>query len=193
MPPVIANGAAEMDIATVDAAIEAAFAGVERDEECTLHQAQLRDHTLDREIAETEWDEAKARDRATDWLDVPDADLDECDAALSHATPECWRFYLPAYMRRALRLLDASITETWFPGSVVSHLSCPSKSLEGYVLERFELLNAAQQKAVRTFLEYIRDYPAPRTSYRREAEIALQRYWGLEAQNRPTGPKIILP
>lgn len=144
-----------MDIVTVDATIEAAFAGVERDEECTLHQAQLRDHTLDREIADREWHEAKERDQATDWRDVPDDDLDESDAALSHATPECWRFDLPAYMRRALRLLDASILETWFPGSVVSHLGYPSKPLEGHILPRFELLNTAQQKAVRAFLGFL--------------------------------------
>jgi hypothetical protein len=182
-----------MDMATVDAAIEAAFARVECDEECTLHQAQLLDQTMDRKISEEEWREAKDRDEATDWLNVPDADLDECDTALSHSTPQCWRFYLPAYMRRAMRLLGASILETWFPGSVVFHLSYPSKSIEGHVLDRFKLLDGAQQKAVGTFLEYVRDYPAARTSYRREAELALRQYWGLEEQNRPTGRKIVLP
>ena len=182
-----------MDIEFVNATIEAAFAGVKRDEECTLHQAQLSDETMDREIPETEWQAAKAHDRATDWRDVPDDDLDKCDAALSHAMPGCWRFYLPEYMRRALRLLDASISETWFPGSVIAHLSYPSKQQEGYILERSELLDAAQQKAVRTFLEYVRDYPAPRTSYRREAELALHKYWGLDQKDRPTRRKIILP
>jgi hypothetical protein len=43
---------------------------------------------------------------------------------------------------------------------------------------------------VRAFLEYVRDYPAARTSYSREAGIALQKYWGLEEQNRPTGPNL---
>jgi hypothetical protein len=182
-----------MDIGFVDATIEAAFAGVERDEECTLHQAQLSDQTMDREISATEWRNAKARDQATDWRDVPDADLDKCDAALSHATPKCWRFYLPAYMRRAMRLLDASILETWFPGSVVSHLSYSSKSLKAYTLERFEMLDIAQQDAVKTFLEYVRDYPASGTSYRREADLAIRKYWGLERKDRPAGPKIVLP
>jgi hypothetical protein len=182
-----------MDIATVDATIEAAFAGVSRDEGCTLHRAQLLDQTMDREITETDWRDAKNRDQAMDWRDVPDDDLDECDAALSHATPECWRFYLPAYMRRAMRFLDTSILETWFPGSVLSHLTYPTKPLQGYALDRFRTLDAAQQKAVRTFLEYVRDYPVARTSYRRDAEIALGKYWGLEEQSRPTGPKIVLP
>jgi hypothetical protein len=135
-----------MDMATVDAAIEAAFARVECDEECTLHQAQLLDQTMDRKISEEEWREAKDRDEATDWLNVPDADLDECDTALSHSTPQCWRFYLPAYMRRAMRLLGASILETWFPGSVVFHLSYPSKSIEGHVLDRFKLLDGSKRQ-----------------------------------------------
>jgi hypothetical protein len=184
-----------MDIATVDATIESAFAGVVRDENCTLHQAQLRDQTLDRDIPEAEWRSAKDTDRETDWRQISDAALDECDAALSHATPQSWRFYLPAYMRRALRLLDADLLDTFLPGSVVFHLTYarPSPSSESYILDRFKMLDSAQGKAVSMFLEYVRDYPAARTSYRKEAELALRKYWGLDEQKRPQGPKIIVP
>lgn len=181
-----------MDLSTVDATIEAAFLDVERDEECTLHEAQLIDHTLDREISDAEWQAAKDKDQETDWRQVPAKYLDECDAALSHATPRSWRFYLPAYMRRALRLLDA---DTWFPGSVIFHLTYSGESpmMTSYNLERFNLLNRAQGEAVRQFLEYCRKHSGHRSHYQRDAELALRKYWALDERMRPQGPKIILP
>jgi hypothetical protein len=145
-----------------------------------------------RDISEAEWQAAKDKDPETDWRLVPVSFLDECDTALSHATPQSWRFYLPAYMRRALRLLD---TDLWFPGSVIFHLTYRGKPPETdlYTLERFNTLNATQGQAVKLFLEYIRDYPAHRTSYRRDAEVALGKYWDLEKHKQPQGPKLILP
>jgi hypothetical protein len=184
-----------MDRETLHATIEAAFLDVQRDESCTLHQAQLSDQGMGREISDVEWRSAKEKDRETDWRQVPASFLDECDTALSHATPQSWRFYLPAYMRRALVLLEAATWKTWLPGSVVFHLTYPGKSpgLESYVLDRFNTLNAAQAQAVRLFLEYIRDYPPDSTSYGQDAESALRRYWELDEEHRPQGPKIILP
>jgi len=44
------------------ALIDDAFASSQRDESCTLHQAQLADETLDREIRDDEWLIAKHRD-----------------------------------------------------------------------------------------------------------------------------------
>jgi len=35
--------------------IETAFAEVQRDDDCTLHHAQLRDCTLNWEVSEAEW------------------------------------------------------------------------------------------------------------------------------------------
>jgi hypothetical protein len=87
----------EMDRQNVLALLHEAFAEVPRDDDCTLQHAQLLDHTLDREVSEDEWTEAKLRDPETDWRDVPASSLDECDAALSHATPKSWLFYMPAY------------------------------------------------------------------------------------------------
>ena len=181
-----------MDLSTVDAAIEAAFLDVERDEDCTLHQAQLLDQTMSRELSEAEWQAAKDQDPEVEWRQVPAEYLDQCDAVLSHASPQSWRFYLPAYMRRALRLLDA---DTWLPGSVIFHLTYSSKApdLASYTLERFILLNSAQGDAVRMFLEYCRDYSGQRSYYQREAELALKKYWALAERKRPLGPKIILP
>lgn len=183
-----------MDLATLDATIEAAFLDVERDEDCTLHQAQLIDDAIRREIPHAELQAAKDKDPETDWRRVPATYLDECDAALSHATPQSWRFYVPAYMRRALHLLDATILETELPGSVIFHLTY-SDEYPGdcsYHLERFKLLNAAQGQAVRLFLEYIRDYPAEQSYNQQDAKLALRKYWELDERKRPQGTKLIL-
>jgi hypothetical protein len=184
-----------MSRAKLDEVLEAAFIGVERDDACTLHQAELIDRTPEREVADAEWSHARDIDQATDWRQVPSAALDECGAAMSHATPQSWRFYLPAYKRRALDLLDIQLLETWLPGSVIHHLTFSSQfaGQVSYKLDRFETLSTAQGRAVRIFLEYIRDYPCAVASYRRDAELALLKYWGLVEEKRPLRPKIILP
>ncbi len=46
---------------------------------------------------------------ATNWPDVPARSVDECDAALSHATAASWLFYIPAYMKRALEQEQAVV------------------------------------------------------------------------------------
>jgi hypothetical protein len=184
-----------MDLESLDAEIEAAFRNVERDEDCTLHQAQLSDQGMRREISDTEWRAAKAKDQETDWRRVPASFLDECDAALSHATPQGWRFYMPAFMRRALQLLDTDIMKTMLPGSVIFHLTYRDKAPgdAAYALERFNTITVAQSQAVTSFLEYIRDHPTSVTSCQGDAELALRKFWGLDRQKRPQGPKIILP
>lgn len=95
--------------------LEAAFMGVERDDACTLHQAELIDHTLERDISAAEWSHAKEIDQPTDWRQVSSA------------------------------------------------------------------------------VEYVRDYPCAVASYRRDAELALLKYWGLAEDKRRLRPKIILP
>ena len=181
-----------MEAAEVVKAIEVAFVGTTRDEECTLHQAQFTDTYGDFEITEEEWnarwDAEKARDPETDWRDVPASSIDECDAAQSHASPQSWYFYLPAYMRRALELLD---TGRWLPGSVVFHLTYRADS-RGYLLERFTLLNDDQQRAVVAFLEYVRDYSGGRRQHSKSAAEALDSYWALPISEKPTY-RIILP
>lgn len=65
---------------------------------------------------------AKAQDTEVNWVDVPASSIDECSAALSYATPASWSFYLPAYMKRALELLDGNASSN-FPNLVVLHLT----------------------------------------------------------------------
>ena len=51
--------------------LEVAFLGVQRDEQCTLHQAQLADQSLGRKTSREEWEAAGRLDPETDWRDVP--------------------------------------------------------------------------------------------------------------------------
>jgi hypothetical protein len=144
------------------ALIDLAFAGLQRDEDCTLHQAQLLDQTMSREISEEEWAAAKGLDPQTDWRDVPAASLDECDAVLSHASPQSWLFYIPAYMKRALELLDDDSIQSNLPNSVIFHLTFEKadQGLWWYGLERFKQLTSQQVEAVVGFLSYIVAHPS---------------------------------
>jgi len=171
------------------ALINDAFAGIQRDESCTIHQAQLADETLDREIPDDEWLMAKRRDPEVDWRDVPANSLDECDAALSHATPTSWLFYLPAYMKRALELLNANSKSSNLPNSVIFHLTLDrgTPGLSCYVFERFRQVNPAQERAIVAFLEYIKGYSTSDTWHPKCAEKALDSYWGLPPTDRFRG------
>jgi uncharacterized protein DUF6714 len=179
-----------MELADVTRLIEQAFVGTKRDEECTLHQAQLADQSMSREITDEEWESARGRDSQLDWRDVPSAYLDECDAALAHLSPQGWHFYLPAYLRRALELLEVDLLSTWLPGSVIFFLNFPppSKGLDWYRLERFKRLSTDEVRAVVAFLEYVVANPTNDVpSYSEDAARALKRYWSLSPHERPQG------
>lgn len=176
----------------VIALIEAAFADVSRDEHCTLHQAQLADQSMSREISQGEWDAEKLRDLETDWRAVPPDSLDECSAALSHASPQSWLYYIPAYMRRALELWDADPLESDLRSSVIFHLTQESKDvgLAAYVLERFLQMNPQHEAAVVAFLEFFRDIADDWHS--QGASEALKSYWSLPPEKRQRS-LIIIP
>jgi hypothetical protein len=113
-----------------------------------------------------------------------------CDAALSHLSPKGWHFYLPAYMRRALGLLDADFLFTTLRGFVIFHLTFPatSKGVDWYRLERFQQLNAEQERAVIAFLQFVvTNAGNENPSYAKDAARALKRYWSLSPQERPRG------
>lgn len=173
--------------AEVTEKIKKAFAGVRRDNELTLHQAQLTDQGISRKISDTEWAAALAKDRETEWYEVNATAVDECDASLSHLSPIGWRFYLPAYMLRALELLDLPVHKSWMPGNVVHSMNLDIKrtDLMQYSLQRYELLSPAQIDAVAAFLSYVRDFEHEENYSREDASRALSKYWALPAKERP--------
>lgn len=164
---------------------EAAFAGVARDPEQSLHQAQLADQGMSRQIHGQEWREAGRRDREKDWTEVSGEALDECDAALSHLTPASWRFYLPAYLCRSLsnrKMLHA----------VLFQLTCPDEDgLKAYLLKRFESLTPGQRGAVRHFLELVlHESEAEANDHWQtydHAKTALESYWGEKRMKEEVG------
>jgi hypothetical protein len=183
-----------MDRAALRKEIETAFAGVTRDPEQTLHQAQLAEQSMSRPIHGGEWREAGLRDREEEWTEVPGEALDECDAALSFFTPESWRFYLPAYICRALSLFAAPGFETDMLHSVLFDLTCNKtydSGMRAYVLGRYQALTPAQCEAVRHFLELVvreclelveatNDYWNTYT----HAQEALESYWSESSPHR---------
>jgi len=176
-----------VDREAIISTIACAFRTVDRDDSYTLHEAQLTDQSMRREIPAKEFTDAKRLDPHQDWREIPASSIDECDAALSHLSPKGWRFYIPAYMTRAVELLDQPVWKTSLPGSVVFHLTYPKKEvpLQFYKLDRFNLLDEVQVAAVVTFLEYVAAHAPADAGIREDAQVALKRYWGLPQDQRP--------
>ena len=161
-----------------------AFVGVRRDPYQSIRQAQLCDRGMSSNPAtETEWRVAGKRDTEVDWNDVPDGAIDACDASLSFFTPESWRFYLPAYIRRSLFHFSAPRFDRDFLGSVIFALSL-NDPMDGYKLERYKLLNSAQHQVVTHFLQLIESEALRLVeetndfySIYDDAKTALRSYW----------------
>src|SRR6185295_12581899 len=131
-------------------AIERAFAGVRADPEQTLHQAQLDDQGIAREISAEERKKTALLDEHTEWYEVSESELQECPAAMSHFLPASWIFYLPAYMRAAMGLLDRPLWKADLPHIVLYALTYRNNypCIGLYYLARFEKLTPDQFEAV---------------------------------------------
>jgi hypothetical protein len=137
----------------------------------TLREAQLADHTLDREISEVEWQAARQLDAAVTWKDLEATTLIECDAALSHITEEGFVYYIPAYMRLALRHLESSPERIWDAyGATVFHLT----HLNNHSLGRFKRFSDPQIDVVVEFLREVRRAGGFEAGMALEA---LDKYW----------------
>ncbi len=128
--------------------IERAFAGVRRGS-ITLHEAEV----IDAYGTDAQRHEARARDTEEDWRDVSDSALRECPDALTFLDPESWRFYLPAYLRHALRHAG-SRRNAAFDHAIYSLDKSGDRSLAEHKLARFRTLSLEQAQAVRSFLVF---------------------------------------
>lgn len=148
--------------------------------EMTLSQAQLLDQTLDREISESEWDATGRIDRGISWKEVDSETLVKCDAALSHITEEGFVYYIPAYMRLALRQLVDRTDPPWEAyGATIFHLSGTSN----YALGRYKRFTDPQIDAVVEFLQEVRDVGG---FERKMAAEDLAKYWETPEARRCT-------
>ena len=175
-----------MDKAQLLRRLAVAFSDVVRDESFTLHEAQLADQSLGRIIPEGEYSTARALDTHTKWEEIPSHFLEECDAALSHLTPEGWHFYMAAYIRRALELIDRPICETFLPGQVVFQLTLLQDypGIGPYKLKRFRQLSESQTLVVRDFLKYVETHASADSGLQENATLALNSYWCLSSDER---------
>ncbi len=139
-----------MDRNSLEAELVAAFAGVAPDPHQTLHEAQLTDDGIFRNISVAEMRAARAKDSYRVWTEVPATALDACDCAMSHFSAQSWCFHLPAYMRRCLDLFRDPLWDAEMLGSVIFHLTI-KKEMPPYLSR----LTQAQKLAVRHFLEFV--------------------------------------
>jgi hypothetical protein len=69
----------------------------------SLHQGQLADESIRREISEDEWRRAANEDKDQTWPMLSDAGLMECYCALSHFDDQSFICHLPAFLTFAIR------------------------------------------------------------------------------------------
>lgn len=157
--------------------IELAFNGVVRPA-TSLRQFFLTDrYGMSREITHQEWTQA-GRDRVDfKWQDIPETEIQACGCLLAHMQAEDFQYYLPAYIRHAIKHVDRPIWETDIIGSVVFSLSPSAKDPAGYVyqVEQLALLDSSQRCAIVQFLYFV----STKAGYvqRPDAAKALESYW----------------
>lgn len=159
-----------IDTAPLIAEITAAFDGVAREDGVSLRESRvIDDYGCDEERAE-----ARLLDTDTRWQDVSDADMQEYDGVLTFSDAKGFRYYLPAYMLRDLRLY---VHPTYgFSSDTLSGLQISSiPGMRDYKLEQFALITPPQGRAVCSFLEFIVAHGDE--YYRQDAADALTAYW----------------
>lgn len=159
-----------IDTAPLIAEITAAFDGVAREDGVSLRESRVIDnYGCDEERAE-----ARLLDTDTRWQDVSDADMQRYDAVLTFSDAKGFRYYLPAYMLRDLRLY---VHPTYgFSSDTLSGLQISAiPGMRDYKLKQFALITPEQGKAVCSFLEFSVVHGDKYT--RQKAAAALADYW----------------
>jgi hypothetical protein len=138
----------------------------------TLHQGQLSDESIRREISEAEWQQAAMQDSNQTWATLSDAALIECLCALSHFDEQSFIYHLPAFLGFAIRNIAAPFLtrEQRLVAAVVFAITDRST----YSLARYFLLTSSQRAAVVSFLQFMRLYSR---QHGHDAQKALERYW----------------
>jgi len=138
----------------------------------TLHQGQLADESIRRNINEAEWQQAAAQDAGQTWPTLSDTALMACYCALSHFDEVSFIYHLPAFLRFAIRNVAAPFhsPEQRLVGSVMFAVTDRS----AYSLARYLLLTSEQRTAVASFLQFMQ---AHSQQYGQNAQKALERYW----------------
>jgi hypothetical protein len=159
-----------IDTAPLIVEITAAFDGVAREDGVSLREGIVMDDYGPEEQRAA----ARLLDTDTRWQDVSDDDMQRYEVSLSFFDAKGFRYYLPAYMLRDLRLnIDA---EHGISSDTLYSLSLAADTrLRNFQLERFSLLTPPQGQAVCRFLRFVAIHTH---KYDREyAADALADYW----------------
>lgn len=157
--------------------IERAFDGIARPE-TSLRQFNLTDkHGMSGDISASDW--ARAANLRVDaiWQDIPDVEIKECGNQLAHMQADEFLYYLPAYMRYAVKHVTLSIWESDILGGVVFSLSPKSQitALNLYHLAQLVLINKSQKNSIVNFLNFLAT--TADEVHRPDAMKAIERYW----------------
>jgi hypothetical protein len=138
----------------------------------TLHQGQLADESIRREISEPEWRQAAEQDAGHTWATLSETALLECPCALSHFDERSFIYHLPAFLGFAIRNVAAPFLtrEQSLVGSVVFAVTHRSP----YSLGRYVLLSSPQRAVVVSFLQFMQ---LRSQWHSQDALKALERHW----------------
>jgi len=159
-----------IDTAPLIAEIVAAFDGVAREDGVSLREGMVLDDYGSDEACTA----ARLLDTDTRWQDVSDADMQRYDGVLTFSDAKGFRYYLPAYMLRDLRLY---VHPTYgFSSDTLSGLQISSvPGVSDWKLEQFALITPEQGKSVCSFLKFTVVYGDK--YHRQDAADALADYW----------------
>lgn len=119
-----------------------------------------------------------------DWKRVPREVIEENYSSLLFLSAQAFRFYLPAYMSRALGVQRDDSASQVLPFTLYSlNPESDDPAFLRHFLSQVEGFTTQQEEAVRSFLEAIRDHQDDEI-LRREAGQALQRYWEKSSYRR---------
>jgi len=155
-----------IDTTPLIAEITTAFDGVAREDGVSLRESRV----IDNYGCNEERAEARLLDTDTRWQDVSDADMQRYDAVLTFSDAKGFRYYLPAYMLRDLRLFVHP--KYGISSDTLDYLDLPRHD---YKLKHYSLLTPPQGKAVCHFLKFIVKHGAGDDP--QEAAKYLAGYW----------------
>jgi hypothetical protein len=152
--------------------IRHAFRDVSRENGVTLHEALV----IDEYGSEAERSAARKLDTDCHWEDVPGQLIEASESVLCFVDARGLRYYLPAYMVWSLRHFRTSESFSHNHTICSLHLS-PSGRLRHWDLDRFEVFNDEQARAICGFLRFMAQQDED-IVFADTARQALCAYWG---------------
>jgi hypothetical protein len=162
----------QQEVEDVIELIRHAFRDASRENGVTLHEALI----IDQYGSAAERSAARKLDTDHHWADVPEQLIEANDSVLHFLDAKGLRYYLPAYMVWSLRHFQTSESFSHNHPICSLHLS-PSGRLRQWELDRFEVFNDEQARAICKFLRFMARQDED-IVFADEARQALHAHWG---------------